>query len=279
MTEISASTSCRGTAGDGPFLAVSGVEKAFGRQQVLRGVDLEVPRGLTTVVLGPSGGGKSVLLKHMLGLMEPDAGAVRVEGEVVTGLDERRIGPIRRKIGMLFQNGALFDSLTVRENIIFPLRELGEQDPGVLDEKAGEALALVGMAGQEAKMPAALSGGMRKRVALARAIITRPCCIFYDEPTAGLDPVVSDQINHLIRRMQERLGVTQVVVTHDMRSLYHVADHVAYLREGRIYFTGTPQELRQNRDPAIRHFILGRSQESLRQDDSGTAPDDPLPAG
>ena len=210
--------------------------------------------GLTTAVLGASGGGKSVLLRHLIGLEDPDEGTVEIEGEEITGMTERAVGRVRRKIGMLFQNGALFDSLTVRENVVFPLRETGEKDEAVLERKAREALGMVGLEEHMDKMPIDLSGGMRKRVALARAIITRPAAVFYDEPTAGLDPLVSDQINFLIRRAQEKLGLTQVVVTHDMRSLYHVADFVAFLREGRIYFTGTPQELRHCRDPLVRAF-------------------------
>ena len=261
------------------FIRVRGVHRAFGGQQVLQGVDLDVPVGATTAILGASGVGKSVLLRLMLGLLPVDAGQVEIDGENLAGMGERAMGPVRRKIGMLFQNGALFDSMNVRENVVFPLRESGAQDEDALDKLAARALELVGLPGQEEKMPAALSGGMRKRVALARAIITKPECIFYDEPTAGLDPVVSDQINHLIRRMGNQLGVTQVVVTHDMRSLYHVADHVAYLRDGRIYFTGTPQQLRQHRDPLVRDFILGRSRDSIAEGTPEPGPDDPLPAG
>lgn len=262
-----------------PFIRVRGVHRSFGGQVVLQGVDFDVPVGATTAILGASGVGKSVLLRLMLGLLPVDAGQVEIDGKDLTGLGERAMGPLRRKIGMLFQNGALFDSMNVRENVVFPLREDGAKDEDALDKLAARALDLVGLPGQEEKMPAALSGGMRKRVALARAIITKPECIFYDEPTAGLDPVVSDQINHLIRRMGSRLGVTQVVVTHDMRSLYHVADHVAYLRDGRIYFTGTPQQLRQHRDPLVRDFILGRSRDSLAEGTPEPGPDDPLPAG
>ena len=262
-----------------PFIRVREVHRAFGSQQVLHGVDLDIPSGATTAILGASGVGKSVLLRLMLGLLPVDAGQVVVDGETITGRGERAMGPVRRKIGMLFQNGALFDSMNVRENVVFPLREEGAEDEDTLDRMAARALELVGLPGQEGKMPATLSGGMRKRVALARAIITKPECIFYDEPTSGLDPVVSDQINHLIRRMGRELGVTQVVVTHDLRSLYHVADHVAYLRDGRIYFTGTPQELRQNRDPLVRDFILGRSRESIAAGVPEPGPDDPLPAG
>lgn len=261
------------------FLRVRGLQRRYGAQEVLRGVDMDIPEGLTTAILGASGGGKSVLLRLMLGLIDPDGGTIEVDGEEITGLDERAMGRVRRKIGMLFQNGALFDSMTVRENVVFPLRELGERDEAALDARAVEALALVGLEQQLEKMPMALSGGMRKRVALARAIITRPAAVFFDEPTAGLDPIVSDQINHLIRRTGATLGITQVVVTHDMRSLYHVADHVAFLRDGRIYWTGTPEELRHCRDTAVRDFILGRSRETIESGWPEPGPCDPLPAG
>lgn len=262
-----------------PFIRARGVRRSFGEQEVLRGVDLEIPAGRTTAILGASGGGKSVLLRLLLGLMDPDEGVIEIENEEITRMDERQLGPVRRKIGMLFQNGALFDSMDVRENVVFPLREAGIRDEDELEQRALEALGMVGLAAHLSKMPTALSGGMRKRVALARAIITRPAAVFYDEPTAGLDPIVSDQINHLIRRTQEKLGITQIVVTHDMRSLYHVADHVAFLREGVIYFTGSPQDLRHCRDENVREFILGRSHESIEAGLPEPGPCDPLPAG
>jgi phospholipid/cholesterol/gamma-HCH transport system ATP-binding protein len=202
-----------------------------------------------------------------------------IDGEEITCLDERALGPRRRKIGMLFQNGALFDSMDVRENVVFPLRETGVGDEDELEARALEVLGLVGLAEHLGKMPIALSGGMRKRVALARALITRPAAVFYDEPTAGLDPVVSDQITHLIRRTQQKFGITQVVVTHDIRSVYHVADHVAFMKDGRIYFTGTPQDLRHCRDPEVRDFILGRSHESIAAGLPEPGPCDPLPGG
>lgn len=262
-----------------PFIRVRGLKRSFGEQEVLRGVDLEIPSGRTTAILGASGGGKSVLLRLLIGLMDPDEGTIEIEGEEITRMGERQLGKVRRKIGMLFQNGALFDSMTVRENVVFPLRETGLTDEDALEKRALEALGMVGLAEHLEKMPNALSGGMRKRVALARAIISRPAAVFYDEPTAGLDPIVSDQINHLILRTQQKLGITQVVVTHDMRSLYHVADHVAFLRDGKIYFTGSPQDLRHCRDENVREFILGRSRESIEAGWPEPGPCDPLPAG
>jgi len=233
--------------------------KKIGEQEILRGVDLEVARGETLALIGRSGGGKSVLLKHLVGLMEPDAGEIWVEGQNIIGLTERQLGAVREKIGILFQGAALFDSMTVAENIAFPLREAGERNPKVLREKVREMLDVVELEGQEEKMPESLSGGMKKRVGLARSIVRRPSCVLYDEPTSGLDPVVSDSINRLIRRLQKRLGMTSVVVTHDMKSAFDVANHVAYLHEGRIYFYGTPNQLQQTSDPILQDFLLGRS--------------------
>ena len=243
----------------GSMLTVRDLTKTIGTQEVLRGLDLDVARGETLAIIGRSGGGKSVLLKHLVGLMEPDSGEIWVEDQNIIGLSERQLGAIRQKIGILFQGAALFDSMTVAENIAFPLREAGERDPKVLREKVREMLDVVELEGQEEKMPVSLSGGMKKRVGLARSIIRRPKCVLYDEPTSGLDPVVSDSINRLIRRLQERLGMTSIVVTHDMKSAFDVANHVAYLHEGRIYFYGTPNQLQQTSDPILQDFMLGRS--------------------
>jgi phospholipid/cholesterol/gamma-HCH transport system ATP-binding protein len=243
-----------------PMIAVRSLAKKIGEQEILRGVDLEVARGGTLAIIGRSGGGKSVLLKHLVGLMEPDAGEIWVEGQNIIGLTERQLGAVREKIGILFQGAALFDSMTVAENIAFPLREAGERNPKVLREKVREMLDVVELEGQEEKMPESLSGGMKKRVGLARSIVRRPSCVLYDEPTSGLDPVVSDSINRLIRRLQKRLGMTSVVVTHDMKSAFDVANHVAYLHEGRIYFYGTPNQLQQTSDPILQDFLLGRSE-------------------
>jgi len=242
------------------MIAVRSLAKKIGEQEILRGVDLEVARGETLAIIGRSGGGKSVLLKHLVGLMEPDVGEIWVEGQNIIGLTERQLGAVREKIGILFQGAALFDSMTVAENIAFPLREAGERNPKVLREKVREMLDVVELEGQEEKMPESLSGGMKKRVGLARSIVRRPSCVLYDEPTSGLDPVVSDSINRLIRRLQKRLGMTSVVVTHDMKSAFDVANHVAYLHEGRIYFYGTPNQLQQTSDPILQDFLLGRSE-------------------
>jgi len=242
------------------MIEVRGLMKSIGDQEILRGIDLGVAKGETLVIIGRSGGGKTVLLKHLIGLIHPDAGEIRIGGENIIGLDERHLAKIRRKVGILFQGGALFDSMTVEENIAFPLREAGVRDPKVIGERVREMLEVIELEGQEEKMPVNLSGGMKKRVGLARSIIQRPSCVLYDEPTAGLDPVVSDSINRLIRRLQTRFGVTSIVVTHDMKSAFHIGDHIAYLHEGRIYFYGTPQELEASEDPLIQDFLLGRSE-------------------
>jgi phospholipid/cholesterol/gamma-HCH transport system ATP-binding protein len=193
----SGATNARGAI---PMIAVRGLKKRIGAQEILRGVDMSVATGETLVIIGRSGGGKSVLLKNLIGLMQPDAGEIWIDGQNIVGLGERQLAGIRRKVGILFQGGALFDSMTVEENIAFPLWEAGERDPAVIRRNIVEMLEVIELEGQEKKMPVNLSGGMKKRVGLARAIISRPSCILYDEPTAGLDPVVSDSINRLIRR-------------------------------------------------------------------------------
>jgi phospholipid/cholesterol/gamma-HCH transport system ATP-binding protein len=243
-----------------PMVAVRSLAKRIGRQEILRGVDLEVWTGETLAIIGRSGGGKSVLLKHIVGLMEPDAGEIWIQGENIIGMNERQLGAIRTKVGILFQGGALFDSMTVGENIAFPLREAGERDPKVLRSRVREMLEVMEMEGEEDKMPVSLSGGMKKRVGLARSIVRRPSCVLYDEPTSGLDPVVADSINRLIRRLQQRFGMTSIVVTHDMKSAFDVANRIAYLHQGRIYFDGTTAELQKSTDPLIQDFLLGRSE-------------------
>jgi len=242
------------------MIAVGALTKKIGQQEILRGIDLEVATGETLAIIGRSGGGKSVLLKHLVGLMQPSAGEIWIQGQNIIGMSERQLGEIRKKVGILFQGGALFDSMTVEDNIAFPLREAGMRDVKAMRARVNEVLEVVELEGENAKMPESLSGGMRKRVGLARAIIRRPSCVLYDEPTSGLDPVVSDSINRLIRRLQERFQMTSVVVTHDMKSAVHVGDRIAYLHEGRVYFQGTPAELKQCDDPIIQDFLLGRSE-------------------
>jgi phospholipid/cholesterol/gamma-HCH transport system ATP-binding protein len=248
------------------MIKVRSLVKKIGQQEILRGIDLDVAKGETLVIIGRSGGGKSVLLKHLVGLMKPDAGEIWIDGQNITGMDERELSPIREKVGILFQGAALFDSMTGEENVAFPLWEAGVRDPEVVRKKVDEMLEVMEMEGEHDKMPVSLSGGMKKRVGLARSIIRQPSCILYDEPTSGLDPVVADSINRLICRLQERFGVTSIVVSHDMKSAFHIADRIAYLHEGRIYFHGTPDELQQSRDSLIQDFLFGRSEEHLRVD-------------
>jgi phospholipid/cholesterol/gamma-HCH transport system ATP-binding protein len=244
------------------MIEVRKLSKSFSTRPVLCGVDLNVDEGKTLVVLGRSGGGKSVILKHLIGLMKPDSGEVLVDGEDIIGLPERKLIAVRRKIGMLFQSAALFDSMSVEANLAFPLREQGLRNEKEIDARIAEALEMVELAGEQRKMPADLSGGMRKRVGLARTIVGRPRCVLYDEPTTGLDPITTDSINHLIRRLQRRLGVTSIVVTHDMKTAFHCADRVALLHEGRVHFDGSVEELKASADPIITDFIEGRSGES-----------------
>ena len=241
------------------MISVSGLTKTIDTQHILKGIDLKVARGETLVIIGRSGSGKSVLLKHLIGLMTPTAGEVWIEGRQIVGLKERQLMPIRKTVGMMFQGGALFDAMTVEENVAFPLREAGERNQETIRKKVAEALDVVDLLGHEKKMPVNLSGGMKKRVALARVVIARPNCVLYDEPTAGLDPVVSDSINHLIRRLQKRFGVTSIVVTHDMKCAAYIADRIAFLNAGRIYFDGAPEDLMASPDELIQDFIQGRS--------------------
>jgi phospholipid/cholesterol/gamma-HCH transport system ATP-binding protein len=250
------------------MIVVRSLIKTIGRQRILTGVDLSVAKGETLAIIGRSGGGKTVLLKHLIGLMQPDSGEIWIDGQNIIGMNERKLATVRRKVGILFQAGALFDSMTVEENVAFPLREAGERNAKVLADKVAEVLEVVELKGQQRKMPVNLSGGMKKRVGLARAIVTRPSCILYDEPTSGLDPVVSDSINRLIRRLQKRFQVTSVVVTHDMKSAFHIADHIAYLHHGGVYFHGTAEEIQRSTDPLIQDFLIGRASEGASEDAS-----------
>ncbi|HJM65476.1 MAG: ABC transporter ATP-binding protein [Roseibacillus sp.] len=242
------------------FIEVRNLHQRFGRHRVLRGVDLKVYRGETLCILGGSGGGKSVLVKHLCGLMRPWKGSVIVEGEDITNLPERALSAVRRKVSMMFQGGALFDSFTVEQNIAFPLREAGLRDQKEIELRVRRALKIVRMSGQEKKMPADLSGGMRKRVALARAVVEMPACVLYDEPHAGLDPITSDSIDHLIRDLRADHKVTNVVITHELRSVFRIADRVAFMKEGVIYWEGPADELAASKDPELLNFVQGRSE-------------------
>jgi phospholipid/cholesterol/gamma-HCH transport system ATP-binding protein len=233
------------------------LHKAFGDEQVLAGLTLEVHDGETFVIIGYSGTGKTVALKHVVGLLQPDAGDVLVDGRAVSSLDRERLNALRREIGYVFQFAALFDSMTVADNVALGLRrrDLGAEE---ISDRVAEALALVDLTGSGDRYPAELSGGMRKRVGIARAIAVRPRYILYDEPTTGLDPVTSAVIDRLMVRTREHLGVTAVVVTHDMRSAYTVGDRIAMLYEGRVRQVGTVAEIQASDDPVVRQFIEGR---------------------
>jgi phospholipid/cholesterol/gamma-HCH transport system ATP-binding protein len=235
------------------------VSKRLGRNEVLQSLDLDVARGESLVIIGRSGTGKSVLLKHVVGLMRPDRGTVRVNGVDVASLGEKELLALREQMGMLFQGGALFDSMTIGENVGLALREHTPLPEKQIEILVGEKLGLVGLTGSEGSRPSSLSGGMKKRAALARALALNPKIMLYDEPTTGLDPITSDVINRLIRRLQDRLKITSIAVTHDMRSAYHIADRIAMLHEGRIHAMGTPNEIQATRDPIVRQFIEGSS--------------------
>jgi len=239
------------------FIRFVDVHKGFGAKKVLQGITFDIRRGETMVVLGGSGSGKSVLLRHIIGLHRPDRGEVVVDGEDIVGYDEEQLIPVRKKVAMLFQGGALFDSMTVAENVGYGLREHTRMSEEAIEAAVRAKLSLVELEGVGSLMPAELSGGMRKRVALARSIAMDPQGILYDEPTTGLDPVTANTINDLIRNMQARLNVTTVVVTHDIQSAFLVGDRIAFLHEGRMLFVGTVEEARRSQEPALRHFLSG----------------------
>ncbi len=239
-----------------PILEVRGLTKAFGRQEVLRGIDLRIPQGQTTVIIGGSGSGKSVLLKHLIGLMQPDSGEVLYRGQRVSELDDKARAAMRARFGMLFQHSALFDSMNVFDNVAFPLREHRRGlDKAEVKRLVTESLHALDLYDVEHKFPAELSGGMRKRVGLARATILKPEIILYDEPTTGLDPIMIKQVDDMIAATQARLKVTSVVISHDMASTFRIAHHVAMLFEGRIICTGTPEEVRNADIPVVQRFI------------------------
>ncbi len=237
-----------------------GVHKGFRRLEVLRGVDLALEHGKTTVVIGESGTGKSVLLKHMIGLLRPDAGEVYVDGQRVDDLREKDWVPVRRRFGVLFQMGALFDSMTAGENVAFPLVEHTNYSKARIEEIVAAKLGLMGLDGIQSKRPAELSGGQRKRVALARAIALDPEIILYDEPTTGLDPIRADTINDMINKLEKELAVTSVVVTHDMTSAFKVADRILMLHQGQFIADGSADDFRDATDPRVRRFVTGEAE-------------------
>jgi phospholipid/cholesterol/gamma-HCH transport system ATP-binding protein len=239
------------------MIEIAELHKSFGKNHVLRGVNLGVETGESMVVIGGSGSGKSVLLKHIIGILKPDEGKVLVDGIDITGLAENELYETRKKFGMLFQMAALFDSLSVWENVAFSLLRHKKMKQNDAKSLAIEKLKMVGLVGAEDLMPSELSGGMKKRVGLARAIAHEPEILLYDEPTTGLDPIMADAINELIREMKRKLSVTGVAITHDMNSAYKIADRIAMLYEGKIIETGTPDEIRNTQNPIVRQFITG----------------------
>ena len=241
------------------MIEVRDLQKSFGSHHILDGVSFRIEKGESVVIIGRSGGGKSVLLKHLIGLLQPDGGQVQIEGENIVWMNERELLRVRHKFGMLFQGAALFDSMTVAENVAFAFRRDRALPPGEVARKVCEVLEMVDLPGTQDKKPSELSGGMKKRVGLARAIIYAPQIVLYDEPTTGLDPIVSDSIDKLILRVRDHLKVTTVVVTHDMRSARRLGQRIMMLHERKIYATGTADEIFQSQDPIVRRFIDGIS--------------------
>ncbi|MBS3818281.1 ABC transporter ATP-binding protein [bacterium] len=241
------------------MIQIVDLHKSFGNKEVLRGINLHIQKGETLVVIGGSGSGKTVLVKHIMGIMKPDRGKVYIDGVDITHLKENHLSPIRRKIGMLFQSAALFDSMTVAQNVRFGLERYTQKSPKEIEKRVRESLAQVGLEGVEDLMPHELSGGMKKRVGLARAIAYRPEIILYDEPSTGVDPIRADAINDLINVMKKKLRVTSVVITHEMESSYKVADRIAMLYQGRIIKTGSPEEIRHSDNGVVQQFIQGRA--------------------
>ena len=244
------------------MIRVEGLRKSFGRQAVLRDLDLEVATGSITVIIGRSGGGKSVFLKHLIGLVRPDAGRVLVDGVEITHLTGRALDGIRRRYGVVFQGGALFDSMSCAENVAFPLREKLRIPAAEIAKRVDAALAQVGLEGVGAKLPAEISGGMRKRVAIARALVTEPEIVFFDEPTTGLDPVLVNTIHHLILDLHRRFRFTALVVSHEIPEIFEIADTVAMLHEGRIVEVGPPGAIQASANRIVRQFIRGEPDNS-----------------
>ena len=241
------------------MIEVSKVRKSFGDQVVLRSISFSVEAGESVAIIGRSGTGKSVLIKHLVGLLSPDEGAVRVEGQDLVGMSERQMLSVRQKFGMLFQGAALFDSMNVHENIAFPLRRSGVTDGAEINRRVKSVLGLVELPGVGGKMPSELSGGMQKRVGLARAIVHRPQIILYDEPTTGLDPIVADSIDQLMMRVRDQYSVTSIVITHDMRCARRMGQRIIYLREGQVYLDAPAEEVFNSEDPQVSRFIRGEA--------------------
>jgi phospholipid/cholesterol/gamma-HCH transport system ATP-binding protein len=240
------------------------LHKSFGSQKILDGLHMEIEDGKTTVIIGRSGGGKSVLLKHIIGLLKPDSGQVVVDGVDIAKLGDHDLNDIRKKFGMLFQEAALFDSMNVFDNVAFPLREHTEMKASEIRDVVTDRLRAVGLSGIEQKMPSELSGGMRKRVGLARAIALRPRIVLFDEPTTGLDPVMTEAINQLIMNTQKIFDLTCVVISHDIQSIFKIGHKIAMLYEGRIIAYGSPDEIQTSENPVIRQFLAGSTEGPIR---------------
>jgi phospholipid/cholesterol/gamma-HCH transport system ATP-binding protein len=249
------------TTAPAPGIRIEGLRKRFGAQEVLRGVDLAVAPSELMVVIGRSGGGKSVLLRHLLGLVRPDAGRVMIDGQDVAALRGQALDRVRERFGVVFQGGALFDSLTVLQNVLFPIQERRRVPRPELLPRAQEALAQVGLADMGHKYPAEISGGMRKRVAIARALVTEPHVVFLDEPTTGLDPILVNSIHHLVVELHRKSNFTGVMVSHEIPEIFAIADRVAVLHDGQIRVVGTPGEVQRSADPVVRRFIHGEVEE------------------
>jgi phospholipid/cholesterol/gamma-HCH transport system ATP-binding protein len=241
--------------GNRPMIEIAELHKTFGEHHVLKGIDLSIGAGSTCVILGGSGSGKTVLMKHMIGLLKPDSGQVRIEGEDIVPLDAEGLERVRRKFGMVFQAAALFDSMNIYENVSFPLREHTKMSEEEIRELVRKKMAIFGLKDIETKYPADLSGGMRKRVGLARAIVLEPKIVLYDEPTTGLDPITTDYVDEMILEAKRELGVTSVVISHDIASAFKVADHIAFLADGVICVQGPPDKLRDSHHPKVRVFL------------------------
>jgi len=239
------------------MIKVSGLRKSFSGQAVLNGIDLDVPDGSITIIIGRSGGGKSVFLKHLLGLMRPDGGSIEVGGVDLARLRGRALDEVRKRYGVVFQSGALFDSMTCRDNVAFPLREKFRLNRANITRRVDRALAQVELEGVGDKYPEEVSGGMRKRVAIARALVTEPEIVFFDEPTTGLDPVLVNTIHHLILELHRRLHFTAVMVSHEIPEIFEIADRVGMLHEGRIVELGPPAAIQASTNPVVQQFIRG----------------------
>ena len=239
------------------MIVVKQLEKKFGAKKVLNGLDLTITDGESLVIIGRSGCGKSVLLKHIIGLLKPDSGHIFIDERDITAMKDAELNELRKRFGMVFQGAALFDSMTVAENVALPMREHSQMTEAAVRERVTEKLSMVGLEGVEDVHPASLSGGMKKRVGLARAMAIDPEFILYDEPTTGLDPIMADAINDLIRSLQRKLAITSVAVTHDMRSAYKIGDKIAMLHDGKIIYEGAPKEIQKCEDPVVCQFISG----------------------